>query len=86
VLDNLRRIQKRLGGEQYRQVKQCFEYALKAFFKGGDAGEFNHGIKILLEQYYDPMYRYQIQNKQPEIIFEGSEREFLEWAEEYCAG
>jgi tRNA 2-selenouridine synthase len=86
VLDNLRRIQKRLGGEQYRLVKQCFEYALKALFKGGDVAEFNHGIKILLEQYYDPMYRYQIQNKKPEIIFEGPEKEFLQWAEEYRTG
>jgi hypothetical protein len=32
------------------------------------------------------MYRYQIQNKQPEVIFEGPEKEFLQWAEEYCAG
>jgi tRNA 2-selenouridine synthase len=85
VLDNLGRIQKRLGGEQYRRVKRCFEYALKVFFKGGDVAEFNDGIKILLEQYYDPMYRYQIQNKKPEIIFEGPQKEFLQWAEEYCA-
>jgi tRNA 2-selenouridine synthase len=86
VLDNLQRIQKRLGGEQYQRVKQCFEYALKAFFNNGSVAEFNDGIKILLEQYYDPMYRYQIKNKQPEIIFEGPEKEFLEWAEEYCTG
>jgi tRNA 2-selenouridine synthase len=86
VLDNLGRIQKRLGGEQYQQVKQCFEYALKEFFKHGSVFEFNDGIKILLEQYYDPMYRYQIQKKNPEIIFEGPQQEFLQWAEEYCAG
>ncbi|MCP4876412.1 MAG: tRNA 2-selenouridine(34) synthase MnmH [Gammaproteobacteria bacterium] len=85
VLDNLARIQKRLGGERYKQVKQCFEKALQCFFKDGSAAEFYPGIKILLEQYYDPMYRYQIQNKQPEIIFEGPEAEFLQWADEYCA-
>ncbi len=85
VLDNLRRIQKRLGGVLYQRVKRCFESALKAFFRDGGVAEFNDGIKILLEQYYDPMYRYQIKNKQPEIIFEGSESEFLEWAEGYCA-
>ena len=65
VLDNLARIQKRLGGEQYQQVKQCFEFALKKFFKDGSVAEFNSGIKILLEQYYYPMYRYQIQKKNP---------------------
>ena len=86
VLDNLGRIQKRLGGEQYQQVKQCFKFALKEFFKDGSVVEFNDGIKLLLEQYYDPMYRYQIQKKDPEIIFEGPEQEFLQWAEEFCAG
>ena len=85
VLDNLQRIQKRLGGEQYQLVKRCFEQALKIFFRDGSVTEFNDGIKILLEQYYDPMYRYQIQNKKPEIIFEGPEKEFLEWAEESYA-
>ena len=86
VLDNLARIQKRLGAEQYQQVRQCFEFALQEFYRDGNVSEFHDGIKILLEQYYDPMYRYQIQHKKPEIIFEGPEKEFLEWAEEYCAG
>jgi tRNA 2-selenouridine synthase len=84
VLDNLARIQKRLGGDRYQQVKQCFEPALKTLFKDGSVAEFDQGIQILLEQYYDPMYRYQIKDKKPEIIFEGPEAEFLQWAEEYC--
>ncbi len=84
VLDNLARIQKRLGGDRYQQVKRCFESALKTLFKDGSVAEFDHGIKILLEQYYDPMYRYQIKDKKPEIIFEGPEAEYLQWAEEYC--
>ena len=84
VLDNLARIQKRLGGDRYQQVKQCFEFALKMLFKNDSVAEFDQGIQILLEQYYDPMYRYQIEDKKPEIIFEGPEAEFLQWAEEYC--
>ena len=83
VLDNLARIQKRLGGDLYRQVRQCFEQALKKFFRDGNVADFGDGIRILLEQYYDPMYRYQIEKKQPEIIFEGPEAEFLQWAEDY---
>lgn len=84
VLDNLARIQKRLGGDRYQQVKQCFEPALKTLFKDDSVAGFDQGIQILLEQYYDPMYRYQIKDKKPEIIFEGPEAEFLQWAEEYC--
>ena len=79
VLDNLSRIQKRLGGDRYQRVRHCFSNALQVLFAGGDALEFDGGIRILLEEYYDPMYRYQIEKKNPEIIFSGSEAEFLQW-------
>ena len=85
VLDNLARIQKRLGGDRYQQVRSSFEAGLCNFFASGDVSRFNPGIRILLEQYYDPMYLYQIERKQPEILFEGPESEFLQWAEDYCA-
>ena len=83
VLDNLTRIQRRLGGEKYKQVKQCFEAALQEFFATQTIGGFHQGIKILLTDYYDPMYRYQLANKSVPIIFEGPEGEYLEWAEHY---
>ena len=83
VLDNLARIQKRLGGERYREVRLCFESALDSFAVTGEVSAFYPGIRILLEQYYDPMYRYQINSKNPTIIFEGPEPEFLQWAEAY---
>jgi tRNA 2-selenouridine synthase len=85
VLDNLTRIQKRLGGERYQQVRSSFEAGLHHFFASGDASAFNPGIRILLEQYYDPMYLYQIERKKPEILFEGPEDELLQWAEAFCA-
>ncbi len=86
VLDNLTRIQKRLGGERYRKVRQCFNSALREFYQDGRVDGFYDGIRTLLEEYYDPMYRYQIESKQPEIIFQGPEAEMLQWAENYCAG
>jgi len=55
-------------------------------FADGTADGFDAGIRTLLEQYYDPMYRYHIETKKPEILFEGREAEFLRWAEDYCAG
>jgi tRNA 2-selenouridine synthase len=85
VLDNLARIQKRLGGERYQQVRACFEQALPRFFESADATGFYSGIQILLEHYYDPMYRYQIQSKKPKILFQGPEIELLQWAEAYLA-
>jgi len=83
VLDNLARIQKRLGGERYRQVKKCFESALREYFRTLQVDAFYDGILILLEQYYDPMYRYQLASKNANIIFEGDEQEYLLWAEDF---
>jgi tRNA 2-selenouridine synthase len=86
VLDNLARIRKRLGGERYQRIRAGFENALQVFFQNGDARGFDDGIRSLLEEYYDPMYRYQIDAKQPEIVFRGNETEFLRWAEVYYGG
>lgn len=83
VLENLKRIQRRLGGEKYKMVNQCFEFALKEFFASNSIAEFHDGIKILLTDYYDPMYRYQLASKSAPIIFEGAEHEYLEWAREF---
>ena len=85
VLENLARIQRRLGGEKYKQVKQCFEAALQEFFATQSVTGFYPGIKTLLNDYYDPMYRYQLANKSVPIIFEGPEGEYLEWAENYLS-
>jgi len=85
VLENLIRIQRRLGGEKYKMVNQCFESALKEFFTGNSVVGFNEGIKILLTDYYDPMYRYQLASKSAPIIFQGPEHEYLEWAEAYLS-
>ena len=64
-------------------VNQCFEYGLKEFFASNSIAEFHDGIKILLTDYYDPMYRYQLASKSVPIIFKGPEHEYLEWAREF---
>jgi tRNA 2-selenouridine synthase len=82
ILENLARIQKRLGGDKYKQVRQCFEAALIQFYKDQDSSGFNEGIQTLLIDYYDPMYRYQLSNKKVETIFQGPEKDYLDWAED----
>jgi tRNA 2-selenouridine synthase len=83
VLDNLMRIQRRLGGEKYKIINQRFESALKEFFASNSVTGFNDGIKMLLTDYYDPMYRYQLAGKSAPIVFKGPEHEYLEWARDY---
>ena len=83
ILDNLARIQKRLGREKYKQVRQCFETALTKFYADQESSGFDEGIHTLLIDYYDPMYRYQLSKKVTQIIFQGPESDYLEWAKNY---
>jgi len=79
VLENLARIMKRLGSERYNHLYQIFSKALSLLFAKGDDSLFRDGIKILLLEYYDPMYEYQLEKKTVDIVFEGNESEVLEW-------
>lgn len=79
VLNNLSRIQKRLGGTRYSWLKNSFEKALQHFFSAAESQLFDEGIRLLLLEYYDPMYRYQIQKKGVKMAFEGTQPEILAW-------
>jgi tRNA 2-selenouridine synthase len=82
VLGNLSRIRNRLGGERYQMIQQIFSQALSSLFQHGDSHGFDEGIQLLLEQYYDPMYQYQLKKKPVDVIFSGEENDILQWAKE----
>jgi len=83
VLDNLARIKKRLGGTRYQKINASFTLALEHFFATGQSDLFTEGIQLLLLEYYDPMYQYQLQKKQLEVLFRGTEPEILAWVDEH---
>ena len=83
VLDNLARIKKRLGGIRYKKINDSFTLALNHLFATGESDLFNEGVSLLLVEYYDPMYQYQLQKKQPEVLFRGTEPEILAWVAEH---
>ncbi len=85
VLGNVDRIRKRLGGEHHATLREWFGIALERLFEEDDASGFDAGIQLLLEHYYDPMYRYQLKTKPRNIIFSGSEDEVLAWSESRLA-
>ena len=82
VLDSLTRIKKRLGGDRYQLIYQLFENALARLFETGESDGFDEGISLLLLEYYDPMYEYQLKKKDVEIVFKGPEADILEWVEQ----
>ncbi|MCK5829328.1 MAG: tRNA 2-selenouridine(34) synthase MnmH [Methylococcales bacterium] len=83
VLDSLGRIKKRLGGTRYKKINALFIQALDHLFETGNSCFFDEGIRLLLLEYYDPMYQYQLQKKQSKILFRGTKSEILAWADEH---
>jgi len=73
-MDNcLDRIRKRLGGLRHQQIKQL----LHAAHGSGNPEQHKEWIEQLLRDYYDPMYDYQIQNKESAVAFKGNASEVL---------
>ncbi len=62
----LERIKRRLGGVLYARIDRLVEQA----FQG--AAEHADWVHALMHDYYDPMYDYQLANKEARIVFRGS--------------
>ena len=70
----LDRIQKRLGGDRYKAIRSLMATA----FGSGKREDHIEWISDLLEQYYDPMYDYQLDKKSKRVVFEGDSKEVAE--------
>lgn len=80
LLSSLAKVQKRLGGVRYAKAFSLLDSALAQQQKTGSAHLHQAWIEFLLSDYYDPMYDYQIAQKQERIIFSGDAlavKEFL---------
>ncbi|WP_457603115.1 tRNA 2-selenouridine(34) synthase MnmH [Nitratifractor sp.] len=76
---NFRRIRKRLGNERYERYLALLEAAWEEQQRSGATERHKVWIRALLEEYYDPMYDYQIEKKKDRIIFRGNAEEILEF-------
>ena len=85
LLTALSRIERRLGGVRYREIRQ----AMAAAFDAPQAKApplHRHWIRCLLRHYYDPMYDYQLSRKEDRVVFRGDRDEAAAYiAEEITA-
>ena len=79
----LGRIHKRLGGERYQRVSKAFEDALQTQQETGGTEGHRDWIEILLSEYYDPMYDYQMTKNDDPVIFQGSIDEVVKFLKAY---
>ncbi len=80
LLSALDRIRKRLGGERHSQLRNILLAALDAQEQHRDLSGHDAWIQVLLTDYYDPMYDYQLSQKQNPIVKRGSHEELRAWA------
>jgi tRNA 2-selenouridine synthase len=78
LLESLERIQKRLGGQRYAELKAVMQDALAAHERGNPEAH-KAWISELLTGYYDPMYDYQMNNRTKAPLFRGTQQEVVEY-------
>jgi tRNA 2-selenouridine synthase len=77
---DLDRIRKRLGGERHRRVSELMDAAFAGQRNGGQLDLHREWITLLLDQYYDPMYDYQLAQRGGEVLFRGNREAVVAWA------
>ncbi|KJF97850.1 tRNA 2-selenouridine(34) synthase MnmH [Photobacterium leiognathi] len=74
-------IRKRLGLERYQEILDAQKHAVKVMQSTGSVTEHEAWLAPLLEQYYDPMYTYQLSKKADRIVFRGDYQAVKAWFE-----
>lgn len=82
LLDSLARIARRLGGERHREAETLMRAALDRHESAGEAGAHRDWIALLLRDYYDPMYEYQLGRAAGRVVFRGDREAVFGWCRE----
>lgn len=72
-------IQRRLGLQRFNELTARLDVALEAQRQTGSTEAHFSWLVPLLEEYYDPMYRYQLEKKAGQIVFRGTFEEVEAW-------
>ena len=72
-------IKRRLGLQRYNELAARLDAALTTQLTTGSTDGHLAWLVPLLEEYYDPMYRYQLEKKAEKVVFHGEWAEVAEW-------
>jgi len=76
-------IRRRLGLERFQQLTQWLEWALQLQQTQCNSDAHQQWLVPLLQHYYDPMYRYQLEKKTQRMVFRGNYAEVREFLMTY---
>lgn len=77
--EGLQRIRRRLGGERHAMAEGLLRDALHLQGQRGDTSGHRAWIALLLRDYYDPMYEYQLGKSAERVVFRGDFTAVREW-------
>lgn len=77
IRGSLGRIKRRIGDQRYNHVIQLFSEATKEQQESGNLDLHKQWVEFLLDEYYDPMYDYQIAKSKIPLVFSGNKEEVL---------
>ena len=77
--ESVDKIQRRLGGVRYKELKSMLGNAIQEHEIHNNIEQHKDWIKILLVDYYDPMYDYQFSKKESRVIFKGPQEDILKY-------
>ncbi|MEQ4921896.1 tRNA 2-selenouridine(34) synthase MnmH [Proteus hauseri] len=72
-------IRRRLGSQRATELTQLLDNALIEQKTTGNTEAHFAWLTPLLNEYYDPMYRYQLSKKEDKIIYRGTYSEVMQW-------
>ncbi len=71
-------IKRRLGSQRHTELLKVLQQALSQQQSQNDHSGHMHWISVLLTDYYDPIYEYQLDKKQDRIVFRGNKKDLFE--------
>ena len=75
---SLSSLKRRLGGWRHQQLQALMQSAIDAHLGGNPLGH-KQWIRVMLQEYYDPMYAYQLERKADRVVFKGSYGQVLDY-------
>lgn len=79
----LNRIQRRLGDQRHKQLMNVMNAAIEEQHMNDVDEGHKEWIRQLLQDYYDPMYDYQLEKKAERIIYRGNRDDVLEYLKQH---
>ena len=68
----MERLKRRIGGDKFKRVIDELNLAYSNQLSTENIEHHKYWIELFLKEYYDPLYKYSLENVKDKIIFEGN--------------